>query len=59
MELAPEIKEQLERLDKAKYFIWEAETMYAKRESELLQQYMQLHGGLPDGNTTELDDDLY
>ena len=59
MELAPEIKGQLERLDKAKYFIWEVETMYAKRESELLQQYMQLHGGLPDGNTTELDDDLY
>jgi hypothetical protein len=33
--------------------------MYAKRESELLQQYLQQFGGLPEGNAAELDDDLY
>ena len=32
----------------AKYFIYESDPMYTKRESELLQQYLQKHGKLPD-----------
>ncbi|BBO77821.1 hypothetical protein DSCW_52380 [Desulfosarcina widdelii] len=59
MNLAMELEDLSGRLEKASYLIWEEETMYSKRESELLQQYMQNHGGLPEGNTTELDDDLY
>jgi NADPH-dependent glutamate synthase beta subunit-like oxidoreductase/NAD-dependent dihydropyrimidine dehydrogenase PreA subunit len=43
----------------AHYFIYEEEEMYTKRESELLQQYLQVHNGLPRGNESELDDDLF
>ncbi len=44
-------KALLEILDdnnKAYYFIYEADPMYTKRESELLQQYLQKHGKMPD-----------
>jgi hypothetical protein len=59
MSMQKELQDALERLPKAKYFAWEEEMMYAKRESELLQQYLQQFGGLPEGNAAELDDDLY
>ena len=58
MNLFEELNDRLRTLDKARYFIWEEEPMYSKRESELLQQYMQQHGRVPESNT-ELDDDLY
>jgi len=32
--------------------------MYTKKESELLQQYMQQFGRMPEGNE-EIDDDLF
>ncbi|MGD8306370.1 MAG: FAD-dependent oxidoreductase [Ignavibacteria bacterium] len=41
--------------DKAKYFIYESDPMYTKRESELLQQYLQKHGKLPDSGD-DIDD---
>lgn len=41
------------------YFIYEEDEMYTKRESELLQQYLQIHNALPRGNESELDDDLF
>jgi NADPH-dependent glutamate synthase beta subunit-like oxidoreductase/Pyruvate/2-oxoacid:ferredoxin oxidoreductase delta subunit len=34
--------------ENATYFIYEADPMFTKRESELLQQYLQKHGKLPD-----------
>jgi len=40
---------------KAAYFIYEADPMFTKRESELLQQYLQKHGKLPDSGD-DLDD---
>jgi NADPH-dependent glutamate synthase beta subunit-like oxidoreductase len=40
----------------ARYFVYEEETMYTKRESELIQQYLQEHGELPGGGDDELDD---
>lgn len=43
----------------AHYFIYEEDEMYTKRESELLQQYLQVHNALPRGNESELDDDLF
>jgi hypothetical protein len=58
MSLREELEEQLEDNEKAKYFLWEEDPMYTKRESELLQQFMQEHGRLPQGNA-ELDDDLF
>jgi len=38
------------------YFRFEEYPMYTKRESELLQQYMQEHGRMPGGGADELDD---
>lgn len=55
MNLRQEVEAQLSSYEKAKYFIWEEYPMYSKRENELLQQFMQHHGGLPEGNA-ELDD---
>jgi formate dehydrogenase beta subunit len=42
--------------DQACFFIFEEDEMYTKRESELLQQYLQQHGELPGGGADELDD---
>lgn len=41
--------------EKAHYFMYEEDPMYTKRESELLQQYIAVHGEMPEGNR-ELDD---
>ena len=41
----------------AKYFSYEEDPMYTKRESELIQQFLQTHGHLPPGN--EDVDDLF
>jgi len=53
------IEEKLRSNEKTRFFLWEEDPMYTKRESELLQQYMQEHGAVPDENAAELDDDLY
>lgn len=58
MNLFEEMSDKLQGLENARYFRFEENPMYAKRESELLQQYMQRHGSVPEGNN-ELDDDLY
>ena len=42
--------------EQARYFRVEDYPMYTKRESELLQQYMQEHGRMPGGGADELDD---
>jgi len=49
------LKEQLESASKARYFGYEEDKMYTKRESELLQQHLQKHGKLPELND-ELED---
>ena len=41
--------------EKAHFFVWEEYQMYTKRESELIQQYLQQHGRLP-GTGADLDD---
>ena len=48
--------DHLEEPGQAVWFIWEEDQMYSKRESELLQQYLQEYGELPGG--TGGDDDL-
>jgi formate dehydrogenase beta subunit len=55
MNLHRELDEQLEANEKARFFMYDEEPMYTKRESELLQQYMAQHGDMPEGNR-ELDD---
>ncbi|MFA6572177.1 MAG: FAD-dependent oxidoreductase, partial [Bacteroidota bacterium] len=39
----------------AKFFIHEADPLFSKRESELIQQYLQKHGEMPDSGD-DLDD---
>ncbi len=55
MNLCRELGEQLKTQQKARYFMYEEEPMYTKRESELLQQYSARHGQMPEGNR-ELED---
>ncbi len=43
-------EEQLEIYEKARYFTYEEEPMYTKRENQLLQQYIAEHGQMPEGN---------
>ena len=52
------LEEQLNLKDKACYFGFGEDPMYTKKESELLQQFMQEFGRMPEGNE-ELDDDLF
>lgn len=56
MNLRQDLEEQLETNEKARYFLYEEDEMYTKRESELLQQYLQQYGELPGGGMDELDD---
>lgn len=44
------LEEQLHTNQKAKYFSYEENPMYTQRESELLQEFLQKHGRLPEGN---------
>ena len=48
------LEEQLDN-EKACYFGYEEDAMYTQRESQLIQQFLQEHGRLPEGND-ELDD---
>ncbi len=52
------LEEQLSTNTKACYFKYDEDPMYTKRESELLQQFMQEFGRFPEGNE-DLDDDLF
>jgi NADPH-dependent glutamate synthase beta subunit-like oxidoreductase len=53
-----DLKEKLNSDTKAKYFWYEQDPMYTKRESELIQQFLQQFGKMPegDGEGDELDD---
>jgi NADPH-dependent glutamate synthase beta subunit-like oxidoreductase/Pyruvate/2-oxoacid:ferredoxin oxidoreductase delta subunit len=52
------IEEQLNSNPQACYFDYDEDPMFTKRESELLQQFMQEFGRFPEGNE-DLDDDLF
>jgi len=41
--------------DSSSFFFYELDPMFTKRETELIQQYVQLHGEMPEGNL-ELED---
>ncbi|MBI2841477.1 MAG: hypothetical protein HYX75_24430 [Acidobacteria bacterium] len=55
MNLRSGLSEALAENAKARFFVYEEDPMFTKRESELLQQYLQGHGELPGGGD-ELDD---
>jgi len=50
MNLRRELEEQLKSNGKAQFFTFEPDPMYTRRESELLQQFLQTHGRLPEQN---------
>jgi NADPH-dependent glutamate synthase beta subunit-like oxidoreductase len=56
MNLREALTEELDSTEQACFFTFEEDEMYTKRESELLQQYLQQHGELPGGGADELDD---
>jgi len=53
--LRQELEQQLGTNQKARYFIYEENPLYTKRESELIQQFLQKYGHLPEGGD-ELED---
>jgi formate dehydrogenase beta subunit len=54
-DLRAALRQQLDDNPKAAYFLYEVNRMYTQRESQLLQQFLQEHGKLPEGND-ELED---
>lgn len=55
LNLRRELKEQLNSNQRASLFTFQLEQMYTQRESELLQEFLQLHGRLPEQNVA-IDD---
>ena len=53
-----DLREKLNSDTKARYFWFESDPMYTKRESELIQQFLQQFGKMPegDGEGDDLDD---
>ncbi len=53
-----DLQDKLKSVTKAKYFWFEPDPMYTKRESELIQQFLQQFGKMPegDGEGDKLDD---
>jgi len=53
-----DLQEKLKSKTKARYFWFEPDPMYTKRESELIQQFLQQFGKMPegDGEGEDLDD---
>jgi hypothetical protein len=53
-----DLRDKLNSKTKAKYFWFETDPMYTKRESELIQQFLQQFGKMPegDGEGDDLDD---
>ena len=58
MDIQADLRAKLGSKTKAKYFGFEPDPMYSKRESELIQQYLQQFGKMPkgDGEGDSLDD---
>ena len=56
--LQTDLQDKLNSETKAKYFWFEPDPMYTKRESELIQQFLQQFGKMPegDGGGDDLDD---
>ncbi|NOZ02144.1 MAG: FAD-dependent oxidoreductase [Deltaproteobacteria bacterium] len=54
MDLKQGLMEALEDNESAAFFVYEEDPMFTKRESELIQRYLQEHGELPGGDDDEL-----
>lgn len=59
-DLHQSLSEKLENPGETVFFVFEEDPMFTKRESELIQQYLQEHGELPGGGVGGDDlDDLF
>jgi len=52
-----DLLDRLDSVEKTRYFRYEEDRMYSKRESERIQVYLQKHGRMPPGDGGG-DDDL-
>ena len=55
MNMKNSLLEEFEENDKVVWFEHKEDKFYSKRESELIQQYLQVHGEVPGGGEDELD----
>jgi len=53
--LRRDLEQQLQTVKKARYFGYEEDPMYTKRESELIQKFLKEHGRMPELNEELLD----
>ncbi len=58
-DLKAALTELLETSVKARFFLIDEDPMYSKRESELIQAYLQQHGCMPPGEGDDDLDDLF
>jgi NADPH-dependent glutamate synthase beta subunit-like oxidoreductase len=58
-DLRAELTALLESTSRARYFLYEEDPLFSKRESELIQAYLQQHGSLPPGEGDDDLDDLF
>jgi formate dehydrogenase beta subunit len=58
-DLEAALAEILDTSNKSKFFLFEQDPMYSKRESELIQEYLQEHGCMPPGEGEDELDDLF
>jgi hypothetical protein len=49
----------VETSTKAKFFLFDEDPMFSKRESELIQEYLSKHGCMPPGEGDDDLDDLF
>jgi formate dehydrogenase beta subunit len=56
MNIRKSLLEVFEGNDKVAWFEYEEDPLYSKRESELIQRYLQEHGRMPGAGGDELDD---
>jgi formate dehydrogenase (NADP+) beta subunit len=50
------LREEFGRKSETRFFVWEQERMFTRRESELIQEHVQQYGKLPGGGMDELDE---
>ena len=53
--LRKDLEQQLHAAKRARYFGYEEDPMYTKRESELIQKFIKEHGKMPEMNEELLD----
>ena len=58
-DLREHLSELLQSADRACYLLYEEEPLYSKRESELIQVFLQQHGKMPPGEGDDDLDDLF